>query len=85
MTAAWTIEDAAGQLRPEFTAASPLEVGRRILPGRYDAFRLIVAPSYRQLFDRAVAKLLAEQGWRIVKLPARTRWPDRSDDLALVA
>jgi hypothetical protein len=85
MTAAWTIEDAAGQLRPEFTAATALEVGRRILPARYDAFRLHVSPSYRELFDRAVAKALAEQGWRIVRLTRRARRPAHGGDLPLAA
>jgi hypothetical protein len=76
MTAAWTIKDGTGQLRAEFAAASPLEVGRRILPGRYDAFRLIVSPSYREMFDRAVAKVLAQQGWQIVKISARAQRRD---------
>ena len=75
MTAAWTIKDGTGQLRAEFTAASPLEVGRRIVPTRYDAFRLHVAPSYRAMFDRAVAKVLAQQGWQIVKVRARANLP----------
>jgi hypothetical protein len=73
MTAAWTIKDGTGQLRPEFAAASPLEVGRRILPARYDSFRLHVSPSYREAFDRAVAKVLAQHGWQIVKLSARAQ------------
>jgi hypothetical protein len=73
MTAAWTIKDGTGQLRAEFAAASPLEVGRRIVPARYDAFRLHVSPSYREVFDRAVAKVLTQQGWQIVKLPARVQ------------
>jgi hypothetical protein len=75
MTAAWTIKDGTGQLRAEFAAASPLEVGRRIVPARYDAFRLHVSPSYREAFDRAVAKVLAQQGWQIVKLSARRNLP----------
>jgi hypothetical protein len=75
MTAAWTIKDGTGQLRAEFTGASPLEVGRRILPARYDAFRLHVSPSYREMFDRAVAKVLAQQGWQIVKVRARANLP----------
>lgn len=85
MTAAWTIKDGTGQLRAEFTAATPLEVGRRILPTRYDAFRLIVSPSYREVFDRAVAKMLAQQGWRIVKLTPRARRQAQGGDLAMAA
>jgi hypothetical protein len=73
MTAAWTIKDGTGQLRAEFMGPSALEVGRRIVPTRYDAFRLHVSPSYREVFDRAVAKVLAEQGWQIVKLSARAQ------------
>ena len=76
MTATWTIKDGTGQLRAEFAAASHLEVGRRILPGRYDAFRLHVSPSYREMFDRAVAKVLAQQGWQIVKISARAQRRD---------
>jgi hypothetical protein len=71
MTAAWTVKAGNGELLAQFSAASPLEVGRRIVPARYDAFRLHVSPSYREVFDRAVAKVLAQEGWSIVKMPAR--------------
>ena len=83
MTAAWTIKDGTGQLRAEFMGASPLEVGRRIVPARYDAFRLHVSPSYREVFDRAVAKVLAQQGWQIVKVSARAQ--RRAGNLPLAA
>jgi hypothetical protein len=73
MTAAWTIKDGRGEFLPEFAAPSALEVGRRILPTRYDAFRLHVSPSYREVFERAVARMLAERGWRIARMPARAR------------
>jgi len=75
MTAAWTVRDGNGRLIPDFLAASPLEVGRRIVPGHYDAFRLHVSSSYRELFDRAVAQVLAREGWQIVRTraPARAR------------
>ena len=56
MTAAWTIRDGNGQLHAEFAAVSALEVGRRIVPAHFDAFRLHVSPSYREVFDRAVAE-----------------------------
>jgi hypothetical protein len=68
MTAAWTIKDSNGQLLSDFLAASPVEVGRRILPTPYDAFRLQVSSSYRQLFDRALRQVLDRQGWEIVRI-----------------
>ena len=84
MTAAWTIKDGTGQLQAEFAGVSPLEVGRRIVPTRYDAFRLHVSPSYREMFDRAVPKVLAQQGWQIVRsAPAPERAQRR--DLPLAA
>lgn len=73
MTAVWTIKDGNGQLHAQFAAASPMEVGRRIVPGRFDAFRLHVSPSYREVFDRAVGRVLAEHGWQIVRVPSRQR------------
>ena len=85
MTAAWTIRDGNGQLHAEFTGVSPLEVGRRIVPAHFDAFRLHVSPSYREVFDRAVQKVLAQQGWQIVKMRARTHKRTRSSDLPLAA
>jgi hypothetical protein len=68
MAAAWTVRDGNGQLLADYVAASPLEVGRRIVPTRYDAFRLHVAPSYRAMFDRAVSQVLERQGWQIVRV-----------------
>ena len=75
MAAAWTVRDGSGELLADFVGASPLEVGRRIVPARYDAFRLHVSSSYRAMFDRAVAQVLERQGWQIVrvKAPARTK------------
>jgi hypothetical protein len=70
MTAAWTIRDSNGQLLSHLVAGSPLEVGRRIVPTPYDAFRLQVSSSYRQLFDRALRQVLDRQGWQIVRLKA---------------
>ena len=61
---------------PSSPAVSPLEVGRRIVPTHFDAFRLHVSASYREVFDRAVQKVLAQQGWQIVKV--RTRAQKRS-------
>ena len=77
MAAAWTVKDENGQLLADFTGASPMEVGRRIVPGRYDAFRLHVSSSYRETFDRAVTQVLDRQGWQIVRVKASAR-PSRS-------
>ena len=85
MTAAWTIRDANGELMPRFVASSALEVGRRIVPQHYDAFRLRVASSYREVFERAVAKVLAQEGWQIVKIPQRAARRSRADHLPLAA
>jgi hypothetical protein len=73
MAAAWTVRDGNGELLAEFVGASPLEVGRRIVPARYDAFRLHVSPSYREMFDRAVAQVLEREGWQIVRVKGAAR------------
>jgi hypothetical protein len=67
MAAAWTVKDNTGQLRSDYVCASRLEVARRIAPGHFDAFRLHVSTSYRELFDRAVSQVLAREGWQIVR------------------
>jgi hypothetical protein len=72
--AAWTVRDRDGRLIADLTASSPVEVGRRIVPARYDAFRLVVSSSYRAMFDRAVAQVLEREGWQIVRVKGR---PDR--------
>ncbi len=84
MTAAWTIKDGTGRLLAEFAGASPMDVGRRIVPTRYDAFRLHVSSSYREVFDRAVHKVLAQHGWQIVRVPSRPKRAANAD-LALAA
>ena len=73
VTVAWTVKDSKGDLLPRFIAGSPREVGRKIVRNRYDAFRLEVSPSYRELFDRDLKMVLAREDWRIVpiKRPAR--------------
>ena len=63
---------------PRFIAGSPREVARKILPARYDAFRLEVSPSYRELFDRDLKNVLRED-WQIVPLKRRTRTRRRRD------
>jgi hypothetical protein len=73
MAAAWTVRDGNGQLLADFVGASPLDVGRRIVPTRYDAFRLQVSSSYRETFDRAVTQVLQRQGWQIVRIKATPR------------
>ena len=85
MTAAWTVKDGNGQLHSEFAGASPMEVGRRIVPTHFDAFRLHVSSSYREVFDHAVQKVLAQKGWQIVKVSARAQRRVRGGDLPLAA
>jgi hypothetical protein len=67
---AWTVKDSDGQLLTDFAANSRLDVGRKLVPQRYDAFRLQVSSSYREMFDRAVAQILEHRGWEIVKFRA---------------
>jgi hypothetical protein len=73
MTAAWTVRDSQGQLLPGFICNSPLEVGRKVAPTHFDAFRLHVSASYREVFDRAVAQVLQRQGWQIVRMRSRRK------------
>jgi len=79
---AWTIIDGKGELLPGFIAVSPREVGRKVVRNRYDAFRLEVSPSYRELFDRDLRTVLAREDWRIVpiKRPSRKRQHDQGGD-----
>jgi hypothetical protein len=71
MATAWTVRDDRGRPLADFVGASPMEVGRRIVPAHFDAFRLEVSSSYRALFDRAVSQVLDRQGWRIVRVRGR--------------
>jgi hypothetical protein len=64
--AAWTVRNSEGQLIPGLMAGSRRDVGRKIVPTRYDAFRLQVSSSYREAFDRDLEKVLAQKAWRIV-------------------
>ena len=68
MDAMWTVKDEKGELLEDFTATSRIEVGRKLVPGRYDAFRLQVSSSYRELFDRALSHILERERWQIVRL-----------------
>ena len=58
MTRVWTVKNGNGEVLSHFTSASPLEVGRKLVPAHYDAFRLQVSSSYRELFERAVKQIL---------------------------
>ena len=68
MSAAWTVKDSKGELLSRFTSGSRLEVARKLLPSRYDAFRLEVSASYREQFDRHLNNVLKREEWRIVPL-----------------
>jgi hypothetical protein len=70
MSASWTIEDSDGQLLPHFACNSRIEVGLKVVPTRFDAFRLQVSSSYREVFDRTLRKVLDQQGWNIVQVPS---------------
>jgi hypothetical protein len=67
----WTITDSAGRVVPNLTGASRLDVERKVLPTYYDPFRLHVSRSYRQIFDREVAKVLSRKSWRIARVRSR--------------
>ena len=71
MTRVWTVKNGSGEVLSHFTSASPLEVGRKLVPAHYDAFRLQVSSSYRELFERAVKQILKDQDWRIVRVPGK--------------
>jgi len=68
MTAAWTVKDSNGELLHRFNCASRLELGRKVVPARYDAFRLHVSSSYRELFERALKQVLERENWQIVRV-----------------
>jgi hypothetical protein len=68
MSACWTIEDSNGQLLPHFACKSRIEVGLKVVPARFDAFRLQVSSSYREIFDRALRQVLERKGWSIVQV-----------------
>lgn len=70
MSAAWTVRDNNGRLLPNFEAPSHLDVGRKVVPTHYDAFRLRVSHSYREMFERALAQVLDSRGWQIVQTSA---------------
>lgn len=63
----WAIKDRNGRVLREFVGSSRIEVGCKVLPGRYDAFRLHVSASYRELFERVLQQVLASHEWRLVR------------------
>jgi len=48
-------------------------VGRKLLGNRYDAFRLQVSSSYREIFDRELRNVLEREDWQIVPLASQRR------------
>jgi hypothetical protein len=68
---AWTVKDSNGQLLTDFAGSSRLDVGRKVVPGRVDAFRLQVSSSYREMFERALSQMLERNGWQIVRVRTR--------------
>jgi hypothetical protein len=64
----WAIRNSSGEILSEFSGASHQEVGRKVLPTRYDPFRLQVSSSYRGLFERAVRSTLERECWQIVRV-----------------
>jgi hypothetical protein len=66
VSAAWIVKDSKGQMLPDFIGRSWLEVARKVLPTRYDAFRLQVSSSYREMFDRDLKCVLERKAWQIV-------------------
>jgi hypothetical protein len=68
MSALWTVKDGKGEVLENFTSASRLEVGRKVVPTRYDAFRLQVSSSYREVFNRALSRVLEREHWEIVRV-----------------
>jgi hypothetical protein len=68
MAAVWAVKNHIGEILEDFTAASRLEVGLKVVQTPYDAFRLRVSSSYRELFDRAVSRILDQKHWQIVRM-----------------
>jgi hypothetical protein len=68
MSAVWIVKDSSGQLLPQFASTSRLEVGRKVVPERYDAFRLHVSSSCREVFERALQQVLEREAWQIVRV-----------------
>jgi hypothetical protein len=67
----WAVKNHNGQILPEFRGCSRIEVGCKLLPARYDVFRLHVSASYRELFERTLRQLLQQNRWQIVEIKRR--------------
>jgi hypothetical protein len=67
----WAVKDHNGQCLPDLRGSSRIEVGCRVLPARYEVFRLHVSASYRELFDRALQQVLEENRWQMVEIKRR--------------
>jgi hypothetical protein len=89
MSQTWTVKDCAGHEVPNFTGASRLDVGRRLVSKHYDPFRLHVSHSYREVFDRELAKVLSDKCWQITRKRSNGRGARarllREQDLALAS
>ena len=72
MCVTWTVRDNSGQLLA-VVGGSRFEVGRKLLGNRYDAFRLQVSSSYREIFDRELRNVLEREDWQIVPLASQRR------------
>jgi hypothetical protein len=73
MTAMWAVKDGSGRIVSSFGSRSRLELANKLMGERCDTFRLQVSSSYRQLFDRALAKVLDRENWQIVRVRVRQR------------
>ena len=69
----WVVKDGGGQILSNFESQSRLELARKLMGERCDALRLQVSASYRELFDRALAKVLDRENWQIVRVRVRQR------------
>jgi hypothetical protein len=68
MAAIWTVRNGSGEILENFVAESRLEVGRKVVPTRFDAFRFHVSSSYRENFERALTHILDVKCWEIVRV-----------------
>jgi hypothetical protein len=69
----WTVKDSTGHVVPNLVGTARLDVERRLVSAYYDAFRLHVSPSYREIFDRELAKVLSDKRWRIIRTRTSAR------------
>ena len=69
----WTVKDSTGHVVPNVTGTSRIDLERRLVPTCYDAFRLHVSPSYREIFDRELATVLSDKRWRVIRIRTSAR------------